>query len=256
MTPPADPPPDAAPTLPATALVTGAGGGIGSATVAALLSDGYRVGAVDVNPDALEPLRELPGADRLWTAPLDVTDSAAVRDVFARFAAEVGPPAALVAVAGTNRILKFLETSEEEWDFLINLNLKGTFLTCQAAVPYMLELGGGRIVTMSSIFGIREQQWEAAYSAAKAGIIGLTRSIAMEFAPDNITVNALAPVMTMTPRVAGLPKDFQALQLSRIPMGRYGTIDDIVGTIRFLLSDAGSFYTGQTFSANGGDTMP
>ena len=239
-----------------TAIVTGAAGGIGSAAVAALLADGHTVAAVDLDEDALAPLKEAPGADRLWTAQMDVTDSAAVREVVARVAADVGPPTALVAVAGTNRILKFLDTTEEEWDFLINLNLKGTFLTCQAVVPYMLEAGGGRIVTMSSIFGIREQQWEAAYSAAKAGIIGLTRSIAMEFAPDNITVNALAPVMTMTPRVAGLPKDFQDLQLSRIPMGRYGTIDDIVGTIRFLLSDAGSFYTGQTFSANGGDTMP
>lgn len=239
-----------------TAIVTGAAGGIGSAAVAALLAAGHSVAAVDLDEDALAPLKEGPDAGRLWTAQLDVTDSAAVREVFGRVAAEVGPPTALIAVAGTNRIQKFLETSEEEWDFLINLNLKGTFLTCQAVVPYMLEAGGGRIVTMSSIFGIREQQWEAAYSAAKAGIIGLTRSIAMEFAPDNITVNALAPVMTMTPRVAGLPKDFQDLQLSRIPMGRYGTIDDIVGTIGFLLSDAGSFYTGQTFSANGGDTMP
>jgi NAD(P)-dependent dehydrogenase (short-subunit alcohol dehydrogenase family) len=239
-----------------TAVVTGAGGGIGSAAAAALIEDGYTVAALDLDAGALAKLMAHVGPDRLWTARLDVTDPVAVQQVFARIADELTPPTALVAVAGTNRILKFLETSEEEWDYLIDLNLKGTFLTCQAVVPYMLEAGSGRIVTMSSIFGIREQQWEAAYSAAKAGIIGLTRSIAAEFAPHNITANAIAPVMTMTPRVAALPKEFQQMQLARIPMGRYGTIEDIVGTIRFLLSEAGSFYTGQTFSPNGGDTMP
>jgi NAD(P)-dependent dehydrogenase (short-subunit alcohol dehydrogenase family) len=239
-----------------TAVVTGAGGGIGSAAVAALIDDGFSVAAVDLNTEALTKLAAELGSDRLWTAPLDVTDSTAVREVFAHVAADLGPPTTLVAIAGTNRILKFLEITEKEWDFLIDLNLKGTFLTCQAVVPYMVKAGGGRIITMSSIFGIREEKWEAAYSAAKAGIIGLTRSIAMEFATHNITANALAPVMTMTPRVAALPEEFQKLQLSRIPMGRYGTVEDVVGTIRFLLSEAGSFYTGQTFSANGGDTMP
>jgi len=239
-----------------TAVVTGAAGGIGSAAVAALIEDGFSVAAVDLNPEALTKLADELGSNRLWTVALDVTDSTAVREVFARVAADLGPPTVLVAIAGTNRILKFLETTEKEWDFLIDLNLKGTFLTCQAAVPYMVEAGWGRIITMSSIFGIREEKWEAAYSAAKAGIIGLTRSIAMEFATHNITANALAPVMTMTPRVAALPQEFQKLQLSKIPMGRYGTVEDVVGTIRFLLSEAGSFYTGQTFSANGGDTMP
>jgi NAD(P)-dependent dehydrogenase (short-subunit alcohol dehydrogenase family) len=239
-----------------TAVVTGAGGGIGSAVAAALVEDGYTVAALDLDADALAKLMASVGPERLWTAPLDVTDSTAVRQMFARIADELGPPTALIAVAGTNRIMKFLETSEGEWDYLIELNLKGTFLTCQAVVPYMLEAGSGRIVTMSSIFGIREQQWEAAYSAAKAGIIGLTRSIAVEFAAHNITANAMAPVMTMTPRVAALPREFQQMQLARIPMQRYGNIDDIVGTVRFLLSDAGSFYTGQTFSPNGGDTMP
>src|SRR5688500_3227468 len=103
-----------------TAIVTGAAGGIGSAVAAALLADVHPVAAVDINPDGLGPLTDGPNTDRLWTGALDVTDSAAVREVFARVAAEVGPPTALIAVAGTNRILKFLETSEEEWDFLIN----------------------------------------------------------------------------------------------------------------------------------------
>jgi len=239
---------------PKVAIVTGAAGGLGGATVAALLGGGYRVAAFDIDHESLGDAVEQHPED-LHLFEVDVTSADSIESGLSDVAGQLGPPTALVNIAGTNRIAPLAETTEELWDLLIDLNLKGTFLCCRAVVPYMRDAGAGRIVNTTSNMGMRPEAQQAAYASSKAGVVGLTRALAMELAPDNITVNAVAPVMTLTNRVAGLPEWWKELQLSKIPLGRYGAIEDTVATTMFLLSEGGSFFTGQVLSPNGGDFM-
>jgi NAD(P)-dependent dehydrogenase (short-subunit alcohol dehydrogenase family) len=234
------------------AIVTGAAGGLGHGITEALIGQGWTVAGFDI---AIENLADLATRDGLHLYDVDVTSAESVEVAVASVRADLGLPAALINVAGTNRIAPLTETTDELWNLLIDLNLKGTFHCCRAVVPLMREGGGGRIVNMTSNMGMRPEAQQVGYASAKAGLVGLTRSLALELAPDQITVNAVAPVMTLTKRVAGLPVWWKDLQLSKIPLGRYGTIEDTVNTVMFLISEQGSFFTGQVLSPNGGDFM-
>jgi NAD(P)-dependent dehydrogenase (short-subunit alcohol dehydrogenase family) len=242
-------------TEPRVAVVTGAAGGLGLATTQALLERDYKVAAFDVNHDNMSETAAS-HAEWLRLYTVDVTSAQSVESGVDQVSRDLGPPTVLINIAGTNRIAPLAETTDELWDLLIGLNLKGTFHCCRAVVPHMRKAGHGSIVNMTSNMGMRPEAQQVAYASSKAGVVGLTRALALELAENNITVNAVAPVMTLTKRVAGLPQWWKDLQLSKIPMGRYGKVEDTVASVMFLISEGGSFFTGQVLSPNGGDFMP
>lgn len=236
-------------------FVTGAAGGIGSRLVDELVSAGHRVCAVDLNEEKLKELSVRWGPSA-HTVAFDITNSEATRDALLAAVTELGVPYGLVNIAGNNKLSKLADITDADWRFLLDVNLSSTFYTCRTLMPLMAEAGGGRVINTSSIFGLRGQSNDAAYSAAKAGVVGLTRALAVEFAPSGVTVNHVAPVATLTERVAGLDPEHLQTQLAQIPLGRFSEVEDVTAAFRFLLEASSGFFTGQVLSPNGGDWMP
>jgi NAD(P)-dependent dehydrogenase (short-subunit alcohol dehydrogenase family) len=235
-------------------IVSGAGGGIGTQLLHELIGVGFNVVATDVSDERLGPFSEY--GDKVLTHVADLAKPGQADRAAQSAVATWGPPFGLVNLAGNNLAKAMEDLTDEEWGFILNANLTTSFTMSRAVIPHMRAAGGGRIVHMSSILGMRGEANFAAYCAAKAGLIGLTRAMAVEFAADNILVNCVAPVVTLTERVSRLPSDHLARQLGKIPLGRFADIGDTTATIRWLLAAETAFYTGQTFSPNGGDTMP
>lgn len=234
-------------------IVTGAAGGIGTRMVQDLLERDYEVTALDALPERLDVLGSVVSREILPIAA-DLTDSGAVEDAVSRAVDRLGAPFGLINLAGDNRLKGVAELTDEDWRYLIDVNLTSTFYMCRAVMPRMES--GARVVNTSSIFGIRGAANDVGYAAAKAGVVGLTRALATDFGPKNITVNCVAPVVVLTDRVRRMPEEHLEVQRSRIPLGRFSEPTDVTRTFLFLLSEDGAFYTGQTFSPNGGDTMP
>ena len=234
-------------------IVTGAAGGIGTQLVRDLIDRDFTVSAIDQCASALERLTaEVP---HVTAIAAELTESAAVNRAVDDAVAQNGVPFGLVNLAGNNRLMPLEEITDEDWRFLIDVNLSSTFYMCRAVMPLMKEKGG-RVINTSSIFGLRGSMNDSAYAAAKAGVIGLTRALATEYARHQVTVNAIAPVVVLTERVQRMPDAHLAGQLATIPLGRFSEKTDVTRTVTFLLSEDASFYTGQTFSPNGGDLMP
>ena len=240
------------------AVVTGAASGMGLAIARRLAARGDRVALLDRAAEevlrAAEELREA-GAQAIGVET-DVTDRRAVDAALGKVRAELGPVAIIVTAAGVDAFERFAEITPESWERVVGVNLTGTFHCLQAAVPDMREAGWGRIVTISSSSAQSGAARMAHYVAAKAGVVGLTRALALELARRGITVNAITPGMIDTPMLRGAEAGGTIFPLDQlataIPAGRIGTPEEIAATCGFLCSDGAAFITGQVIGVNGG----
>lgn len=236
------------------AVVTGAGRGIGKVIAADLVAEGVKVYIPDLDLERASSTAKLLGPSVI-PAGLDVSNGPAVKAFFQRLDEETGGIDFLVNCAGAYKpLVPTLEITEEEFDLVVDSNLKGTFLCCQAVLPQMMRKKSGAIVNFSSIAGRQTSPALGShYTAAKAGVLGLTRHLAKEFGCAGVRVNAIAPGTTDGERVADLltPAD-RVRQLGTIPLGRFATEQDLSRVVLFLLSDEARYITGATIDVNGG----
>ncbi|MEG2931489.1 MAG: 3-oxoacyl-ACP reductase FabG [Ruthenibacterium sp.] len=183
---------------------------------------------------------------------VDVTDEASVADLFAAAQKSFGGVDVLINNAGVARQVLFTDMSADEWDAMFAVHVRGTFLCCKAALPYMLHQKRGSILNISSMWGQVGASCEVAYSAAKAAVIGLTKALAKEEGPSGITVNCIAPGVVETPMLAGFSAQDKAELANETPLCRIGMPQDIANAALFLASDAAAFITGQVLGVNGG----
>lgn len=241
------------------ALITGAGAGIGYAVADELARAGARVALNDVDAAladaAAARINAALGRRAAHAYPGDIADVAALRTLVARVSAELGGPQICVANAGITRFEPFLDAEPEHLDRLLAVNLRGTYFTAQAAARAMAAQGGGRIVLLASVTGLRAIRGLSAYGMTKAGIIALARSLAAELGPHAITVNAIAPGATITERTLAETPDYAADWGAVTPTGRAGQAADIAAAVRFLASPAAAQITGQTLVVDGGWTL-
>jgi len=238
----------------AVAVVTGAGRGIGARIAEDLIAEQATVYVADLDRERSECVAAKLGKTAL-RAEFDVRDREAVFAFFARVKEESGGADFLVNCAGGYvPLVPSLRIAEDEYDLVMDSNLKGTFLCCQAAITQMIEKRRGAIVNFSSLAGRQTSPALGAhYTAAKAGVLGLTRHLAKEFGPLGVRVNAVAPGTTEGERVAGLlTEEDRKRQLGGIPLGRFATAEDLSPVVLFLLSDGARYITGATVDINGG----
>jgi 3-oxoacyl-[acyl-carrier protein] reductase len=236
------------------ALVTGASQGIGRATSLALAQAGAKVAVAARSADKLASLvGEIEAAGGVALAvPMDVADAAQIKTGFQQVLAKFGRLDILVNNAAVTRDTLALRMKLEDWESVLRTNLTGAHLCIQQALGAMLKQRSGRIINLSSVVAETGNAGQANYVASKAGLIGLTRAIAVEVASRNITVNAVAPGFIETPMTDPLPQELKDKMKSLIPLGRFGSDRDVAAAIVFLASDEAAYITGQVLGVNGG----
>lgn len=241
------------------AVVTGGGSGIGLAVATRLAAEGIAVAVLDRDADAAEAAAgaiESTGG-RACAVAVDVTDRPGVEAAIAEVVDRLGPPTILVNNAGLQGFDPFLSITPEKWQKILDVNLTGTFHCCQVVIPHMLEAGWGRIVNISSSSAQGGQPLMTHYVSSKAGVIGLTKALALEFGPKGITVNTIPPGFIDTPMLRkteaqGLLGEGVDHHAALTPVRRVGRPEDIAATCAFLVSDEASYITGQVIGVNGG----
>jgi len=242
------------------AVVTGAARGIGAAVATRLAADGFAVAVLDLDEQACAGTLEAvtAAAGRGLAVGVDVARSDAVKDAVARVAAELGPPVVLVNNAGIIRDNLLFKMSDDDWDAVLGVHLRGSFLMSREVQQHMTQAGWGRIVNLSSTSALGNRG-QANYSAAKAGLQGFTKTLAIELGPFGVTVNAVAPGFIATDMTAATAarmgvsfEDFQAAVAKEIPVRRIGRPEDIAAVVSFLVRDEASFVSGQVVYVAGG----
>jgi len=240
------------------AVVTGAGSGLGRATAHRFADEGAAVAALDVAADAAEKtaaeIGEQGAAARAYA--VDVTDPAAVKRTVDAVAADLGRPQALVNSAGIGGFAHTVDETYERWSAILGVNLTGTFLMCQAALPHLLD-GGGAIVNVASNAGLMGQPYSAAYCASKGGVVNLTRALSLEYLRRGVRVNAVAPGGMNTPMIAGftMPEGVNMKEFARVtsPLGA-AEPEELAGLIAYIASDDARYMVGSIVSMDGGIT--
>ncbi len=240
-----------------TAVVTGAARGIGREIARALLERGTNVAMIDVRiEDAARTAEELSQPGTLARPyECDVSSFDDVAGTGERIAGEMGGVSFLVNNAGIVRDKLLLRMTPEDWEAVLSVNLTGAFNCAKVFAPGMLKKREGRIVNISSVIGLMGNAGQANYAASKAGLLGLTKSLAREFAHRGVTVNAVAPGFIVTAMTEALSNEIRTKMIESIPMGRFGEAKDVADVVLFLLSDAAGYVTGQVLNCDGGMVM-
>ncbi len=237
------------------AIVTGGSRGIGLAVSRALAEAGASVAVVGRDLErAQEAARSLPGQGHTGYA-CDVSDSGAVRELVAGVQEGQGPVSILVNNAGVTRDNILIRLKDEDWDEVINVNLKGAFNMTRALARGMMKRKDGAIINITSVVGLTGNAGQTNYAASKAGLVGFTKSVARELASRGVRCNAVAPGFINTDMTAGLSEDAVATLADQIPLGRLGEPEDVAGVVRFLVGPEAHYITGQVVTVDGGMVM-
>jgi 3-oxoacyl-[acyl-carrier protein] reductase len=238
-------------------LITGAAQGIGKSIAIEMAKEGANIGVADINLSTAESAaQEISSSGVKSTAlQLDVSNQSSVTDAVQAFTKELGSLDVLVNNAGITRDTLLMRMKEEDWDAVLNINLKGTFLCMKESVKIMAKQRYGKIINISSVVAFIGNPGQANYSASKAGLIGLTRTVAREYASRGIRVNAIAPGFIKTAMTDVLPDNVKDEMMKAIPLGQFGTPEDVARAAIFLSSPESDYLTGQVIHVNGGMYM-